>query len=601
MNRRKHVSYILVLTILASFLLNTITLNATETTVDVIVGFNGTADPELVTSYGGTVLEVYSLIPAVHAVLPTTVIEQLKENSKVAYIEENSQIQTAGTIRWAVEQIGATQVWNQSTGEGVKVAVLDSGVGPVTDVTVYGGYNFVDDNLDTSDVYGHGTLVAGIIAASSSSSLGIAGVAPNAKIYAVKVINDEGVGTLDQAISGIQWAVNNGMQIISMSWNLNDEKDALKQAVDAAYNSGLLLVGAAGNAGDVMTGAGCPACYDSVIAVSAVKENNRRLEESCCGDEIELSAPGEQVYSIGLSNTTWWGTGTSYSTGYVTGTAALIWAKNPELTNVQVRNILDTTAVDLQPADGKDRDIFFGYGLVNASAAVSATPSNFDAAFSWTPQTVCTGVKTVFDASASFGGVTGFTSYTWNFGDDTTPITTNSSIIEHTFALEGTFSVNLSVSDDFGFQDSISQIISVTRDNEAPVTEDNYDGTTHTSTFTITLTASDDLSGVAETYYKINDGATQTVAVNGQPCITSTGANKLEYWSEDLSGNQETHKIIENIMLNSTTGTGPGLSPTTASPTGTDAMGDQTVFWGIIIGTILIGALAASVMFLRRK
>jgi subtilisin len=604
MKHQKFNCCILALTVLAScFFICTVVVNAETVTVDVIVGFNGTPDPELLTSYGGKVLEVYSIIPAVHVVLPKNVIEQLTQNPKVVYVTENSKIQAAGTIRWAIENIGAPQAWSQSTGEGVKVAVLDSGVGPVNDLKVYGGYNFIDNNYDTRDVFGHGTLIAGIIAVSASSSLGVAGVAPNAEIYAVKVLNNEGVGTLNQAISGIQWAIDHGMQIISMSWNFIDNSYALKQAVDAAYSKGLLLVGAAGNAGEVMTGVGCPACYDSVIAVSAVTEDNLQLDESCCGEEIELTAPGELTYSIGIDNTTWAGTGTSYSTAYVTGVAALVWAKNPALTNVEVRNILDITAVDLQPDDGKDRDIFFGYGLVNASAAVFATPSNFDAAFSWAPSTAYRGAQTVFDASASFGGARGFTLYTWDFGDGTTTVSTENPIAKHVFASEGTFTVNLLVSDDFGFQDSISQTVSVTLDSQAPVTIDNYDGTTHTSAFTITLTATDDLSGVAEIYYKINDGPTQTVTANGQPLINSEGINKLEYWSEDAAGNQETpHKTINNIILgNSSQQT---TSPTSTQPTPTSTSGntlplyEQTVFW-VIIGIVL--AVAVSVLFLFRK
>jgi subtilisin len=544
--------------VLAScFFICTVVVNAETVTVDVIVGFNGTPDPELLTSYGGKVLEVYSIIPAVHVVLPKNVIEQLTQNPKVVYVTENSKIQAAGTIRWAIENIGAPQAWSQSTGEGVKVAVLDSGVGPVNDLKVYGGYNFIDNNYDTRDVFGHGTLIAGIIAVSASSSLGVAGVAPNAEIYAVKVLNNEGVGTLNQAISGIQWAIDHGMQIISMSWNFIDNSYALKQAVDAAYSKGLLLVGAAGNAGEVMTGVGCPACYDSVIAVSAVTEDNLQLDESCCGEEIELTAPGELTYSIGIDNTTWAGTGTSYSTAYVTGTAALVWAKNPSLTNIQVRNILDITAVDLQPADGKDRDIFFGYGLVNASAAVFATPSNFEADFSWKPQTVFAGEITRFDASESFGGATGFTSYRWDFGDGTTIITTDAKVTEHVFASEGTFQVNLYVSDLFGFEDNLSQTVLVTKDTVPPVTQDNYDGKTHSSAFVITLSASDDLSGTAETYYRINDGPILTVTIDGQPQIKSEGTNKLEYWSEDHAGNQETHKIINDIIIDNTPSTKP--------------------------------------------
>jgi subtilisin family serine protease len=490
MKPAKYTAIVFVLTVLANVFLGAAAAYGVEpVTVDVIVGFYGTPDPELLASIGGSVLEVYSVIPAVHVELPETVLMQLKMNPKVAYITENSQTKAMGTARWAVEHVDAPQAWSQSTGAGVKVAVLDSGVGPVGDVKVYGGYNFVDDNNNTRDLYGHGTMVAGIIAASANSALGVAGVAPDAHIYAVKILNDEGVGTLNQAIMGIQWAIDNSMQIISMSWNLIDQNYALKQAVDEAYSRGILLVGAAGNAGDVMVGVGCPACYDSVIAVSAVKENNYRLEESCCGQEIELTAPGEQVYSTWLNNMLGAGTGTSMATPFVSGTAALIWAKNPSLTNVQVRNILDTTGTDMQPADGKDRDIYFGYGLVNASAAVSATPYNFEAQFSWSPHAIYVGAKTVFDAFGSFGGVTGYTVYTWNFGDDTAQITMETPTVEHVFNSEGSYNVNLTVSDAFGFQDSLVQTVSVSLNSQTPTPTAESTGTP-TATTTPSSTSS---------------------------------------------------------------------------------------------------------------
>jgi subtilisin family serine protease len=599
MKQRKTCVLFLAFTVLASIFLSANVLGAPETFVDVIVGFNGAPDPEVIRSYGGAVLETYSIIPAIHAILPSSAITQLTQTQEVAYITKNSQIQTSGTIRWAIEHVGAPQAWSQSTGTSIKVAVLDTGVGPVNDVKVYGGYNFIENNLDTSDHYGHGTMIAGIIAAASTSTLGIAGTAPNAEIYAVKIINDQGDGTLDQAVSGIQWAINNGMQIISMSWNLADNP-ALNQAVDAAYNRGILLVAAAGNAGQIMSGVGYPASYDSVIAVSAVTEENTHLTESCVGSEIELAAPGEVIYSIGLDNRTWWGTGTSYAAGYITGTAALVWAKNPTLTNIQVRNILDKTATDLQPSDGQDRDIFFGYGLVNATAAVYATPNNFDAAFTWTPQKIYANVKTFFDASTSFGGAVGFTTYVWDFGDGTTPVTTESPLIDHNFAHEGTFSVKLSVSDDFGFQNSVTKTVSVNLDSQAPVTSDDYEGKPHTTGFTITLTATDNQTGVADTFYKINSGVTQTVTENGQPLMSMTGVNKLEYWSEDNAGNQETIHTINNIIIGSTNGTEP--SPTQPTPTNSSLPADeQTVLWGIIGIVIVSAAVATFVFFWLRK
>jgi subtilisin family serine protease len=308
--------------------------------------------------------------------------QSTKESSKQstntnAESSKSTQSQMEDQVNWAVKQINAVAAWTQSTGAGVKIAVLDTGIGPISDVKVYGGYNFVDNNQDTTDHNGHGTMIASIIAATHTNSLtGLKGVAPNAQIYAVKVIDDHGKINLEHAISGVQWAIDNNMQIISISWCVNDKNNALKQVLEAAYSKGILIIAAAGNVGEIQAGVGCPADYSSTIAVSAIKEDTRQLEQACSGIEIELTAPGGNIYAIAPDNKTHQGSGTSYAAAYVTGTAALIWAKNPSLTNVQVRNILGQTATDLQPNDGSKRDIYFGYGLINATAAIQATPNN---------------------------------------------------------------------------------------------------------------------------------------------------------------------------------------------------------------------------------
>ncbi len=563
MKPRSIVTLILVASICISVFSNAVLLGNAETgKVDVIVGFTDAPDLELLKQHGGEIIHVYGLIPAVYASLPKIALTQLQGNPKVAYIEENTELQVSGSVRWAVERVGAPQAWSQSTGAGVKVAVLDTGVGPHRDLTVYGGYDFVNNDADASDDMGHGTMVAGIIAASASSPLGVAGAAPNAQLYAVKILDSKGSGSVALAIQGIQWAVDNGMQIVSMSWTINDYNNALRDALQAAYNRGVLLVAAAGNIGDVQSGVACPASYGSVIAVSAIDENNMHLPESCVGDKIELTAPGEMVYATWLNDQLGCGNGTSMAAPFVSGVAALVWAKNPSLTNVQVREILDATAVDLQPSDGLDRDIFYGFGLVNAAAAVSATPSNLEATFSWSPMPVYAGAQVSFDAGASFGGVNGFTSYMWDFGDGATA-TESSPVVVHSFAASGGYIVNLTVSDAFGFRNSTLRNVAVQRDSAPPVTGDNYDGLLHTSPFTITLTASDNESSVMETYYRINDGTTKNVTAHGQPQINVDGlTNKLEYWSIDFAGNEETpHKVLANIKLDIT----PDATPTPSS------------------------------------
>ena len=287
---------------------------------------------------------------------------------------ENTQNNLLIESNWALNQINAPTAWSESTGTGIKIAILDSGVGPIDDVKVSGGYNFVDYNEDTTDRYGHGTMVASIIAAThTNSKTGLKGVAPDAEIYAVKIIDDQGNMNLDRAIKGVQWAIDNDIQIISISWCIDDRNHALKQILDLAYSKDILLIAAAGNYGEIRTGVGCPADYDATIAVSAVKENKLRLEQACAGSQIELTGPGENVRVIWRDNKLYTCTGTSFATAYVTGTFALVWAKNSTLTNTEVRAILCQTATDLQPADGVDRDIYFGYGLVNAAVAVQTT------------------------------------------------------------------------------------------------------------------------------------------------------------------------------------------------------------------------------------
>jgi len=350
---------------------------------DVIVGFVDTPNLQLLSSYNAIILEVYNIIPAIHTLIPQNVIEELEQNSDIAYITENSQIQAAGTINWDVNWspawnwplslINVTEaVWTEYTGKGVRIALLDSGIGPIDDVPFQVGYNFVDNSTDVTDRYGHGTLIASLISTQPTPA-GFRGVAPDAQIYAVKVLDDNGVGSPSNAVLGIQWAIENNMQIISISWCNSERNSALEQALNVAYNSGILIVAAAGNTGEVAYGVGCPADYESTIAVTAIKENTRKLETACSGSEVELASPGENIYGIGADDKIYNGTGTSYATAYVTGVAALVWAKNPTLTNIQVRNILCQTATDLQPNDELNRNEYFGYGLINATAALQIT------------------------------------------------------------------------------------------------------------------------------------------------------------------------------------------------------------------------------------
>ncbi|MCL7412234.1 MAG: S8 family peptidase [ANME-2 cluster archaeon] len=264
-------------------------------------------------------------------------------------------------------------------GTGIRIAILDTGIDydheDLND-NYKGGIGFVQDpqgnvdpgNYDDSSS-SHGTHVAGIIAA-ENNGIGVVGVAPNAEIYSVKVLDGAGFGLSSWIVSGIQWAVDNNMDIATISIQSTEDSQALHNAIDNAYDSGVLLVAAGGNAngGSVRY----PAAYDSVIAVTATDADDHLARFSPIGQEIELAAPGVGIYSTirggyGIMD------GTSMAAPHVTGVAALILSSDFQDVNGDgVRNnndvrILLHNAIDL---GDPGRDNLYGYGLADAQMAV---------------------------------------------------------------------------------------------------------------------------------------------------------------------------------------------------------------------------------------
>jgi len=170
--------------------------------------------------------------------------------------------------------------------------------------------------------------------------------------------------------------------------------------------------------------------------------------------------------------------------------------------------------------------------------------------FTYSPSTLYANVTATFDASASFGLYSTIVNYTWDFGDEN--ITTlNNPIAKHTYTMPGNYNVTLTITDEFGFGNSTTKSFTVLQDYMPPITSDDYDEAWHASDFTITLTAIENESGVAETHYRINDGPIRAVSTYGQPRITTESANNtLEYWSVDKASNEELpHKILTGIKL----------------------------------------------------
>jgi len=193
--------------------------------------------------------------------------------------------------------------------------------------------------------------------------------------------------------------------------------------------------------------------------------------------------------------------------------------------------------------------------------------------FSHSPEPPYVSKKIDFDASACYGKYSNISNYSWDFGDENTTVLI-APLVTHTYTTAGDFYVTLTVTDEYGFQNNTSTTVTVLEDTVPPITTHNYDGAWRTSDFTIALSAVDEESGVAETYYRINDGETKTLSADGQPFITTEGAdNTLEYWSTDNTGNEELHKNLTEIKLDKTA---PAIGEPTQQPDG-EIQPDQSV------------------------
>ncbi|GAB1354351.1 hypothetical protein MASR1M12_30890 [Erysipelotrichia bacterium] len=278
------------------------------------------------------------------------------------------------TLTWNLEKIRVAEAWKYSTGENVVVAVLDSGVDS-SHLELVGqlapqGADFVNDGTFCQDGPGHGTHVAGIIAA-KANGMGPIGVAPKAKLYISKVLNLDGEGTTFDIISGIQDAIDYGAKIINMSLGGYYYNAAYEEAVATAWNSGVIIFAAAGNEG--WTPLNYPAKYSCAIAVGATDRYDAHCLFSNHGSELDFSAPGESIVNIAPSPEYFAAkSGTSMATPHVSGVAALILGKNPSYTPIQVIEALVFSSVDLGP---KGHDEYFGFGRIDALNSLEYQPS----------------------------------------------------------------------------------------------------------------------------------------------------------------------------------------------------------------------------------
>jgi subtilisin family serine protease len=262
------------------------------------------------------------------------------------------------------------QAWDLTHGSlGVVVAVVDTGVTPVADLStqVLPGRNFVTGNAEARDdsLIGHGTLVAGVAAATTNNDIGIAGAAWNASVLPVKVLDARGFGTDSQVAAGMIWAADHGADVINLSLGGPASNVVLCDAVSYAQSRGSLVVASAGNFADGRLN--YPAACPGVVAVSATDAQGDFASFSSYGPDISLAAPGLTVTSTRNDNRYGTESGTSFSAPMVSGVAALVIAQHPDWSASQVAQQLEETAQDRGP---RGVDPYYGHGLLDAYAAL---------------------------------------------------------------------------------------------------------------------------------------------------------------------------------------------------------------------------------------
>jgi len=424
-------------------------------------------------------------------------VDQLRENPDVEYAQLNSICHAFyvpndpyySPYQWDLPKINSESAWDISTGTSVLVGILDSGIAyedyavpsyeantVKAGVTQYlqapdlagtsfaPGYDFINNDTHPNDNNGHGTHVSGTVAQTTNNAYGVAGLAFDCTLMPVKVLDYSGSGSASSLADGLYWATDHGAQVINMSlgWTPGyDPGPTVHDAIQYAYNNGVVLVASSGNAG--VGTVSYPAAYSEVIAVGATRYDDALVSYSQYGADQELVAPGGDLdvdqngdgYGDGILQQSfdpydpgppevladptafgwWFYVGTSQAAPHVSGLVAMMIA-NGQTGVENIRTILHETAVDLGPAGW---DETYGYGRIDAYAALTYGPPPPVADFVGDPTEGAIPLTVQF-TDKSTGDIT---SWSWDFGDGGTSALQNPS---HTYEAEGYYTVSLTVS-----------------------------------------------------------------------------------------------------------------------------------------------------------
>ncbi|SFA43785.1 thermitase Serine peptidase. MEROPS family S08A [Parageobacillus thermantarcticus] len=303
-----------------------------------------------------------------------TAVKALNNNPLVEYAEPNYLFKATWTpndtyyqgYQYGPQNTYTDYAWDVTKGSSSQeIAVIDTGVDykhPDLDGKVIKGYDFVDNDYDPMDLNNHGTHVAGIAAAETNNATGIAGMAPNTKILAVRALDRNGSGTLSDIADAIMYAADSGAEVINLSLGCDCHTTTLENAVNYAWNKGSVVVAAAGNDGSSATFE--PASYENVIAVGAVDQYDRLASFSNYGTWVDVVAPGVDIASTITGNRYAYMSGTSMASPHVAGLAALLASQGRN--NVEIRQAIEQTADKISGTG-----TYFKYGRINSYNAVT--------------------------------------------------------------------------------------------------------------------------------------------------------------------------------------------------------------------------------------
>jgi len=521
-------------------------------------------------------------------------VERLRNNPHVEFAElDNESVADQATPNdpyfsnaWHLSKIGATSAWATATGEGVTVAVLDSGVnGSLSDLqgNMLPGWNAASQNSDTSDIAtnSHGTTVAATVAAVTNNANGVASVAFNAKILPVRITNNSSTSAYASDIArGVTWAADQGAQVVNCSYSFIQGSSTVTSAAQYLRGKGGVLVVSAGNT----SGDQGFAPNSSMITVSATDSADARWSGSSFGNYVDFAAPGAKIWTMAKTGAFGAATGTSFAAPVTAAVIALMRSVNPQLGPSQLESILQSTSADLG-ASGWDP--YFGFGRVNAAAAVAMAASSSPA----DSQAPTVALDSPGDGAQVHGIVTITATAGDNYGVSQVELYVNGALVstdqtdaysyawDSTQAGDGTATMMVRAIDEAGNRTD-SQTIRVTvanvQDTTAPtvkVTSPSEGASVSTRSVSLSASASDDVAvstlGLYVDGKLLCTGTTSTACSWNTRKVTAGTSHTITAIAADQAGNKGQHSVTVVVGEATTTSSSSTTDTSTTDSTST--------------------------------